>query len=153
MSTQSQSYTALFLVDRTPDEVYRAINEVRSWWSGTIDGDTDRLGGEFRYRYMDLHDSRQKVTGLVPGKQVVWRVTDGWLAFTKSKGEWKGTEVIFDITPRDGRTEVRFTHLGLSPTCECYQACSGGWDAIIKGNLRRWIATGEVPPDPFEGQS
>ena len=150
MSKQSQSYSTTFVVDRTPDEVYRAINDVRSWWSGKIDGDTDKLGGEFRYRYKDLHDSRQKVTGLVPGKRVVWRVTEGYLAFVKSKGEWKDTEVIFDIVPRNGKTEVRFTHVGLSPACECYEACSGGWDALVNGNLRQWITTGEVPPSPFE---
>ncbi len=145
-----RSYTTAFLVDRTPDEVYRAIVDVRSWWSGRIDGDTDRLGGEFRYRYRDLHDSRQKVSALVPGRRVVWRVTDGTLTFVKSKHEWKGTEVVFDISEKGGKTEVRFTHHGLSPACECYQACSGGWDAFIGGNLKRWITTGEVQPNPFE---
>jgi len=146
-----QSYTTTFQVDRTPDEVYRAINDVRSWWSGRIDGETDRLGGEFRYRYQDLHDSRQQVTALVPGERIAWRVVDGHLSFVKRKGEWKGTEVVFDISRKGGKTEVRFTHHGLSPACECFEACSGGWEAFVNGNLRRWIATGQVQPNPFEG--
>jgi hypothetical protein len=145
-----RSYTTTFQVDRTPDEVYRAINDVRSWWSGRIDGDTDKLGGEFRYRYGDLHDSRQKVTELVPGKRVVWRVVDGYLSFVKDKGEWKGTDVVFDIAEKGGKTELRFTHQGLSPACECYEMCSGGWSAFIDGSLRRWITTGEVQASPFQ---
>jgi hypothetical protein len=148
-SAGAESYTTTFRVKRTPDEVYRAINDVRAWWSGRIDGDADELGAEFRYRYGDRHDSRQKVTGLVPGRRVVWSVTDGHLAFVKRKGEWKGTEVVFDIARKGGETEVRFTHVGLSPACECYETCSGGWNAIIQGNLRRWIATGEAQPSPF----
>jgi Activator of Hsp90 ATPase homolog 1-like protein len=143
------SYTTAFRVKRTPDEVYRSINDVRAWWSGRIDGDTDRLGVEFRYRYGEVHDSRQKVTGLVPGRRVVWSVTDGYLAFVGRKGEWKGTEIVFDIAPKGGETEVRFTHVGLSPACECYEQCSGGWDAFIQGNLQRWITTGQAQPSPF----
>ncbi len=145
----AQGYTTAFRVKRTPDEVYRAINDVRAWWSGRIDGATDELGAEFRYRYEDVHDSRQKVTELVPGRRVVWRVTDGTLTFVKNKNEWKGTEVVFDIAEKGGETEVRFTHVGLSPACECYEACSGGWDALVNGNLRQRILTGEVQPNPF----
>lgn len=145
-----RSYTTAFQVDRTPEEVYRAINDVRSWWSGRIDGDTDELGGEFRYRYKELHDSRQKVTRLVPGKRIVWSVVEGTLAFVENKGEWKGTEVVFDISGKGDKTEVRFTHRGLSPACECYDRCAGGWDAFINGNLRKWITTGKAPPNPFE---
>ncbi|MBI5069362.1 MAG: SRPBCC domain-containing protein [Deltaproteobacteria bacterium] len=150
-AAEEQSYTTAFLVDRSPEEVYRAINDVRSWWSGRIDGDTDRLGGEFRYRYRDLHDTRQRVTELVPGKRIVWRVVDALLTFVERKEEWKGTEVVFDIARKGGKTEVRFRHLGLTRACECYGACSSGWDAFVNGNLRSWIATGEVQPSPFEG--
>ena len=40
-----------------------------------------------------------------------------------------------------------------SPACECYEACSGGWDVFVNGNLRRGITTGEVPPNPFGGRA
>ncbi len=147
-----QGYTTSFRVKRPAGEVYRAINDVRRWWSGRIDGDTGELGAEFRYRYEDIHDSRQKVTELVPGKRVVWRVTDSNLTFLKDPKEWKGTEIVFDIAEKGGETEVRFTHVGLSPDHECYEACSGGWDSLVNGNLRKLILSGEVQPSPFGTQ-
>jgi hypothetical protein len=71
MSDASLSIT--FTVDRTPEEAFAAITNVRGWWSGEIDGDTDVLGAEFTYRYQDIHRSTQKITELVPGRKVTWQ--------------------------------------------------------------------------------
>ena len=35
------------------------------------DGRTDKLNGEFTYRYKDIHYSRHRVTELIPGKLFV----------------------------------------------------------------------------------
>ncbi len=45
------SLTITFTVDRTPEDAFDAITNVRGWWSGEIDGDTDALDAEFSYRY------------------------------------------------------------------------------------------------------
>jgi len=66
---KTEGYTTSFTVDQTLDEVFRAINNVRGWWSGEIQGDTDKLGAEFTYRVQDVHRSKQKITEFVPGKK------------------------------------------------------------------------------------
>jgi hypothetical protein len=113
--SKSKDYTASFTVDQTPEEVFNAINNVRGWWSGEITGDTNKLSAEFTYCVQDVHRSKQKITEFVPDKKVVWRVLDADLSFTKDKGEWKGTEIVFEIAERGDKTEVRFTHVGLVP--------------------------------------
>ena len=70
------NFTTSFTVDTTPAEVYRAILNVRGWWSEEIEGDTDIVGGEFVYQYERLHRCRIAVTELVPGRRVTWLVLE-----------------------------------------------------------------------------
>jgi hypothetical protein len=137
-----QGFTSSFSVDQTPQEAFASINNVRGWWSGQIEGDTDKLGAEFAYRYKDVHFSKQKITEFIPGKKVVWRVLDSNLSFAKDKSEWNGTDIVFDISEKEGKTEVRFTHVGLVPEYECYGSCSNAWGMLVNGNLRKLITTG-----------
>ena len=128
-----------FTVPATPDEVFAAINDVRRWWTGDISGGTTSIGDEFTYQYEDVHRSTQRVTELVPGRKVAWLVTDAHLGFTADPGEWKGTEIVFDIAPVGSLTEVRFTHVGLAPDVECFGSCSSAWGYYINGSLRNLI--------------
>jgi hypothetical protein len=145
------SYTTAFTVDQTPDEVFAAINNVRGWWSGEIDGDTARLGEEFTYRYQDLHLSRQRITESVPGSRVAWEVVDGYVSFVQDKTEWIGTTMTFDISTTDGKTEVRFSHVGLVPDFECFGSCSSAWAFYINSSLHDLITTGKGEPNAATG--
>ena len=61
---------------------------------------------------------------MVPGKRVVWHVSDSRLNFVKDKTEWTG----------------------LVPTFECYGGCSGAWRFYINDSLQALIATGQGKP-------
>jgi hypothetical protein len=139
----SQNFTTTFSVDQTPQQVFAAITDVSGWWTGQIDGGTDKLGDEFTYRYKDIHYSKQKITELIPGEKVVWHVTDAHLNFTEDPAEWIGTDITFEISRREDHTEVRFAHVGLVPEFECFDNCSAAWSSLVNGNLRRLITTGE----------
>jgi Activator of Hsp90 ATPase homolog 1-like protein len=141
----NQDYTTAFTVDQTPEEVFNAIKNVRGWWTGKpgVEGSTDKLGDEFTYRYEDLHYSKQKITELIPGKKVVWHVVEAEINFVDDKTEWTGTDITFDISKKDDKTEVRFTHVGLVPKIECYNSCSDAWGSYIKSSLRNLITTGK----------
>jgi hypothetical protein len=144
------SFTAAFCVDQAPEEVFRAINNVRGWWSEDIEGGTDKAGQEFTYRYQDAHRCRIKVTEVVVGERVTWRVVDNYFDFTKDKAEWKDTEIRFELAPRDGKTEIRFTHIGLVPEYECFDICSNSWGFYLYTSLRALIRTGRGLPNRKE---
>ncbi|NUR28191.1 MAG: SRPBCC domain-containing protein, partial [Catenulispora sp.] len=144
-------YTTSFTVDQTADEVFNAVTNVRGWWSEEVDGPTEHAGDEFHYHYRDIHRCTMRLTDVQPGRKVVWRVLDNYFNFVTDEAEWKGTDVIFDITPAaGGRTTLTFTHHGLVPEYECYDVCSNAWAGYIGGSLRSLIETGEGRPNPRE---
>ena len=145
MQTRENSFTTTFLVPQSPEEVFQAINDVRSWWTGDIDGRTDELGAEFTYRYEDLHRTTQRITELVRDAKVVWHVVSSYIAFVDDKTEWNDTDIVFEIEKKGGETEVRFTHVGLAPAIACYGRCTRAWGFYINESLRNRITKGNVP--------
>jgi hypothetical protein len=144
-----RSYSANFLVDQSPQEVFAAINKVRDWWSGEVAGGADKLGDTFTYSVPGVHSSRQTVTELIPGTKIVWHVSDANLSFVKDSSEWKGTDIVFEIARKGDKTELHFTHRGLVPDFECHEACSNAWGLLVGGNLLKLIATGQPQPSPW----
>ena len=132
-------FTTTFTVDASPEQVFDAINDVRAWWTGDIEGATSALGDVFTYTHAPQHRSVQRITESVPGERVVWHVDDAELTFVDDRDEWIGTDITFDIAPASGGTELRFSHIGLTPGVECYDACSNAWGSYINGSLRKLI--------------
>jgi uncharacterized protein YndB with AHSA1/START domain len=143
-----QSFRSTVVVGQSPDEVFTAVTNPKKWWTGDIEGSTERVGDEFSYRYGDAHYSKQKVTELVPRHKVVWHVVDSELSGPEDPSEWTGTEITFEINQQNDQTELQFSHLGLVPEFECFEACSSAWGFYINGSLRRLITTGEGPTPP-----
>src|SRR5260370_40954143 len=135
----NQNFTTTFSVDQAPEEVFKAINNVRGWWSEEIEGTTDKLGAEFTYHYEDVHRCKMQITEFVPGQKVVWLVLDKYFNFTEDKTEWKGTKVIFEISKIDQKTKHHFTNENLVHEYECFYVCSNAWGSYIIGSHRRFI--------------
>ena len=144
---QNQNFTTVLLVNQTPQQVFDAINNVRGWWSEEIEGSTSALHDEFTYHYEDVHRSKMKITEMIPNEKVVWLVSDNYFKFTKDKHEWKGNEIVFEITPKNDQTQLRFTQLGLVPEYECYDICSNAWVNYINTSLHSLITTGKGQPN------
>jgi hypothetical protein len=140
---KKKDFTTTILVDQTPTEAFLAVNNVRGWWSGEIEGSTEKLNDEFTYRYKDFHYSKQKLVEVVPEKRVVWLVTESSINFVRDKNEWTGTKIIFEISPKGAQTLIRFTHEGLVPEQECFDACSNAWTGYIANSLRSFITANE----------
>ncbi len=141
---QASDFTTTIKVDQTPNEVFKAVNTPQDWWSGDFEGDTKNLNDEFTYRYEDMHYSKQRVIESIPGEKVVWLVTESQLNFIEDKEEWTGTKIIFEITKKEGKTELKFTHEGIKPEVECYDGCSTAWGQLIQQSLFTYITTGKV---------
>lgn len=146
----NQNFNATLLVDQSANEVFKAITNVRGWWSEEIEGETEKINDEFNYHYRDVHSCDVKLTEVIADQKVVWHILDNYFNFTKDKSEWKDTKVVFEISKKGNKTQLQFTHVGLVPDYECYEACSAGWSQYIKHSLLNLITTGKGQPNASE---
>jgi hypothetical protein len=144
---KTKNYERTFTVKKTPKEVHDAICRVKDWWTINTDGRATAVGDEFTVDFPGIHRTTQRVTELVPGERITWRVTRSRLTFIKDQKEWKGTDIVFDIAATANGTRLTMTHVGLSPSVECYAQCSKGWDYFFGVSLFKLLATGKGQPD------
>jgi len=143
---KNENYNCTITANITANEAFNGICKVTEWWSKNIDGNTGKLNDVFTYHPNDTWVTF-RITEYIPGKKIVWHVTDCYLHFQNDKTEWKNTDVVFDISANGNSTQINFTHIGLVPEAECYAGCVKGWDQYFKGSLLKLLATGKGQPD------
>ena len=140
-------FTTSILVDQSPEETFKAINNVRGWWSESIEGSTDHDKARFDYHYEDVHHCQMEIIEFTPNKKVVWYVKQNYFKFTQDTSEWTGTKISFEISRKDDKTLVVFTHHGLNPQEECYEVCRDSWTNYIGHSLYELITLGQGKPN------
>jgi uncharacterized protein YndB with AHSA1/START domain len=143
----AQDFTTTLIVDQSPEEVFNAATNVRGWWSEQIDGNTAKLNDEFDYHYEDVHRCKVKLIEVIPNEKIVWLVEKNYFKFTEDETEWAGTKPTFEISEKDGKTALRFTHVGLVPDYECFDICRDSWTNYIQNSLKKLITTGKGQPN------
>lgn len=147
-----KNYTTSIVVEQSPEEVFKAVTNVRGWWGEGVVGSTEQEGDEFTYEVPGVHRSVQKLVEVVPNERVVWLVTESNMTFISDPKEWVGTKIIFEITKEGDKTKLTFTHEGLVPAVECYKFCMPAWDQYIKGSLYKLVTHGQGTPN-LEGKT
>ena len=136
---KNQSYTTSIQIPFPPEVVFDHIKDVPRWWTEDFEGYNNKLNDEFVICHPGAHYSKQRVTEMIPGKKIVWLVTESELTWLQNKEEWTGTSMIFELVPDGDKTTLSFSHEGLVPGLECYDRCSQGWNIVIKNRLFNFI--------------
>lgn len=147
---KNQDYSVSLTINASVHEVFERINEVHLWWTNELKGSSTKLNDVFTVQFADIHLSTQKIIELIPDKKIVWLVTDSNLSFVEKADEWTNTTIVFELTEKNGKTQIDFTHVGLVPVIQCYDGCSKGWDYFIKGSLYKYLAEGKGSPGLIE---
>ncbi|MGZ3839569.1 MAG: SRPBCC family protein [Flavisolibacter sp.] len=124
-------------------ETTKKIGNVPEWWGITFSGSSEKENDKFIVKMGGDSFFDFTVTELIPGKRVVWLVTDCNMPWYSDKKEWANTKLIFDLTENNGVTDLNFIHEGLTPEVECYKDCAPGWTHWIQTSLYSYLTTGK----------
>jgi hypothetical protein len=124
------------------NEAIKKISNVPAWWGVTFSGSSEKQDDKFIIKMGGESFFNFTVAELIPGKKIVWLVTDCNMPWYADKKEWANTRLIFDLTENNGVTDLNFKHEGLTPEVECYKDCVPGWTHWIKKSLFSYITTG-----------
>ena|SRR5579863_3094185 len=143
---ENQNFTTTIVVSKSPQSVFKSItNDIAKWWGGPdLEGKSIDLNDEFIINHPGAHYSKQKLVEVVPGKKIVWLVTESTMSWLKKdQHEWANTRMIFEISTKGDNTVLQFTHEGLVLEKECYALCSEGWTTVITDYLFNFITYGK----------
>ena len=125
------------------DEAIKKISHVPEWWGVTFAGKSEKPNDQFTVKMGGDSFFNFTVTELIPGKRLIWLVTDCHMPWFADKKEWANTQLIFDLAENEGITELNFTHEGLTPDIECYKDCELGWTHWIQTSLFSYLTNGK----------
>ena len=147
---ENKNYHRTIVVNSSVEEAMKKICKINLWWRKDFSGNTAKLNDKFTVPFGELNGEISFVdfviSEFVPDKKVVWKVTNCNLPWFKDKKEWNNTEVVFKLSEEDGKSKIDFTHIGLVPEVECYEACEKGWDGHITNDLEKFINEGKAIP-------
>jgi hypothetical protein len=142
---KKQDYNATISVNATPKETYEKIAKVGDWWAKNFTGKALNENDTFKVRFGETFVDF-KITEAIPGKKIVWYVTDCHLDWITDKKEWKDTKVVWEISAKNNATQIKMTHVGLTPEVECYNDCEVGWNGHVKGSLVKFLTENKGQP-------
>ena len=149
MSVATEDFSYCMVVNASAEETLKRIAQVDLWWAKKFSGKASELNDEFSVYFGGPADTFVdfKISEFIPGKKIVWLVTDCNLHWINDKKEWKNTEVIWTLTEKDGKTQVDFVHKGLNPEAECYESCKPGWTHHLKDSFVKLVNEGKGFPE------
>ena len=147
---EKKNYHRTIIISASSEEAMKKISQVNNWWKHDFTGSAEKLNDKFTVPFGELNGEKSFVDFVVsefePNKKMVWKVTDCNLPWFKDKKEWNNTEVVFEISCGTNKTKIDFTHIGLVPGVECYDACEKGWDGHVTNSLLSFINDGKGNP-------
>ena len=126
-------------IETTPDRLYEAITTQKGlagWWTPQVKAEPIvGILNEFHFVGTTL---TFRIDKLEPGRHVAW-------SSVQVPSDWKGTQVLFDITPGDATVNLRFSHTGFTSLFGSFGVTSYSWAQYLR-SLKLLLETGEGEP-------
>src|SRR6185312_13748130 len=94
---ENKNFNSSISVKNSADEAIKMISNVPGWWGVTFTGSAEKQNDKFVVKMGGDSFFNLTVTELIPGKKIVWLVTDCYMPWYSDKKEWTNTKLIFDL--------------------------------------------------------
>jgi hypothetical protein len=143
---KNKDYTATIKTKATAKDAFQKIAKVGDWWAKHFMGKALTVGDTFTVRFGETRVDF-KITEAIPDKKIIWYVTDCYLHWLKNKTEWTDTKVVWEISEESNSTQIKMTHIGLTPDVECYEDCKVGWTGHVTKSLVNLLNENKGQPE------
>ena len=126
-----------FPIAADPAKIFRAISTpegLDAWW-------TRRSSGEpapealYELWFAPEYDWRGRVVAFEENAVLVWEISE-------ADEDWTGTHVGFELTPKEGYTQVRFHHTGWPELNDHFRRSSYCWAMYLRV-LKAYVEDGK----------
>lgn len=142
------SFSMSLTFQQKEDKIFQGLTtQINEWWTEMFEGSGRTVGQTFTIRFGSQVFKTMLVEELITNKKVAWRVQDALIDLPElvNKREWINTRIVWDLSTHQNGTLLKVTHIGLTPSTECYELCSSGWQSFLY-SFDKFINTGVGTP-------
>ncbi|PYG27995.1 SRPBCC family protein [Pelagimonas varians] len=146
LHAMGDDYTATIHTPASAESAKTAIfNQMQDWWSTRVEktdgGATLRFGNSHATFVFSERDGTY-----------VWTCTDANMIAEglSDTTEWIGTSLVWQILPEGAGARITLSHIGLSPTLECHDVCTRGWQHFFETSLLAHLSGETASPESRE---
>ncbi|OUR74593.1 hypothetical protein A9Q78_00210 [Methylophaga sp. 41_12_T18] len=125
--------------------VYKVITQEMSYWWTPMSDNITKLGDRTIAKFEDGTTWSFEVITLDENKLITMRCYEANhihpVTSPEMRTEWENTLLKFEITNTHKGTSIHFSHIGLTPTLNCYDICCSGWDHFFATGLKGYLNT------------
>ena len=130
-------------IDAPGTRMWSALTDAEGlagWWTTAVEAETAAVGATIRFRFAGDFNPVMEVTGLVEGRELVWRCVDG-------HDKWKDNTFPFELVAlEDGRTRLRMSqHYAVELSDDDFGVYNFNWGYYLE-SLRLLCTTGAGKP-------
>jgi uncharacterized protein YndB with AHSA1/START domain len=129
-----------FEIQSEPEMVFDAFSSpagLNAWWTLESDGKPE-LNETYRFFFGPEYDWRAVVAHLVPGRELIWKVT-------QAMDDWMPTSFGFRLRQSAVGTTVDFFHIDWAEANDHFAITTFCWGQLLQG-LKGFVEHGTVIP-------
>lgn len=128
------------IIDCYPGQVYEALTTkkgIQGWWTPDTVIEPE-IGSVSEFIFGERYHNKMKITDLQPYKRITWLCLEG-------DREWIGTDFVFDLEEKQGKTLLRFGQNNWKEQTDFYAHCNFQWGQYMI-SLKNYCETGIGKP-------